>query len=115
MRVLTPADAVVDAEEVEDPAHYPKIAVIPLTHASFAISSGTATTAGDAASEEHWDNPECRPYGRYEISAPGACACCVCARGASADGRVCVCVAARRHLCAVPGANHALGGAQHAR
>ncbi len=100
MRVLTPADAVVDAEEVEDPAQYPKIAVIPLTHVSFAISSGTTATTGDAAAKEHWDNPECRPYGRYEISAPGACACGVrvCARvrarGASVralTARVCVC------------------------
>jgi hypothetical protein len=100
MRVLTPADAVVDAEEVEDPAQYPKIAVIPLTHASFAISSGTATTTGDAAAEEHWDNPECRPYGRYEISAPGACgvrARAVCVRVRCA----CVCVRALTAVCVV--------------
>jgi hypothetical protein len=71
MRVLTPADDVVDAEEVEDPAHFPKIAEIPRSAVSFAISSGVSTPPA----EEHWDNPECRPFGRYEISAPGAFAC----------------------------------------
>ena len=63
MKVLTPHDDVVDASEVEDPAAYPKFAVIPRSTASFLIS-------GDAA--DHWDNPGRRPYARYEIQSPGA-------------------------------------------
>ena len=63
MKVLTPHDDVVDASELEDPASYPKVAVIPRASAAFCVSGDTA---------DHWDNPGRRPYARYEIQSPGA-------------------------------------------
>ena len=63
MKVLTPHDDAVDADEVEDPSAFPKVAVIPRASAAFCIE-------GDAA--DHWDNPGRRPFARYEIQSPGA-------------------------------------------
>ena len=94
MKVLTPHDDVVDASEVEDPAAYPKFAVIPRSTASFLIS-------GDAA--DHWDNPGRRPYARYEIQSPGACGAHeASARAAEARAR-----ARRRHVRSVQRHHHA--------
>jgi hypothetical protein len=67
MKVLTPHDDVVDASELERPEDFPKIGFLPAPSSgplAFCIASGE-----DAA---HWDNPDRRPFGLYEIEAPGA-------------------------------------------
>jgi len=61
--------AQVEASEVDEPEKLPKVAIIPRTSAAFCLSSGDANPA-----ENHWDNPQRRPFANYEISNPGACA-----------------------------------------
>ena len=71
MKVLTPHDDVVDASELERPEDFPKIAFLPAPSSgplAFCIASGADT----ADPNVHWDNPERRPYGLYEIEQPGA-------------------------------------------
>lgn len=65
MMVLTPHDDAVDASEVEDASAFPKVATIPSGTAAFCLS-------GDGP--DAWDNPGRRPYARYQITEPGACA-----------------------------------------